>query len=69
ELGWKTGGFGLADGAGNRFSGETRWSAEEESLTLRFAEGELVRHPLQLASLEQEAAYLKNVHFILRFSS
>ena len=43
--------------------------AKEESLTLRFAKGELDRHPLQLASLQQEAAYLQNVHFTLKFSS
>ncbi|CAK8716223.1 Exopolyphosphatase [Candidatus Electrothrix aarhusensis] len=43
--------------------------AEEEGLSIRFAEGELDRHPLQLASLKQEATYLKNVDFILKFSS
>ncbi|WLE96503.1 MAG: exopolyphosphatase [Candidatus Electrothrix communis] len=43
--------------------------AEEEGLSIRFAKGELDRHPLQLASLKQEATYLKNVDFILKFSS
>ncbi|MCI5163712.1 MAG: exopolyphosphatase, partial [Candidatus Electrothrix sp. AX5] len=43
--------------------------AEEEGLVIRFAESELDRHPLQLASLEQEADYLKQVGFTLRFSS
>ncbi|MCI5121988.1 MAG: exopolyphosphatase, partial [Candidatus Electrothrix sp. AUS4] len=43
--------------------------AQEAGLSLRFAEGELDHHPLQLASLQQEAAYLQNVDFTLRFSS
>ena len=43
--------------------------AEEEGLSIRFAEGELDRHPLQLASLQQEAGYLQQVGFTLRFSS
>ena len=43
--------------------------AGEQGLFLCFAEGELDRHPLQLASLEQEASYLRNVDFTLRFSS
>ncbi|MCI5115693.1 MAG: Ppx/GppA family phosphatase, partial [Candidatus Electrothrix sp. AX1] len=43
--------------------------ADEQGLSLCFAEGELDRHPLQLASLKQEALYLKNVHFNLIFSS
>ncbi|MEN8198946.1 MAG: exopolyphosphatase [Thermodesulfobacteriota bacterium] len=40
----------------------------ENGLTLQFAEGELTKHPLQLTSLQQEANYLKNVDFELRFS-
>ena len=43
--------------------------AQEDGLSLRFAEGELDRHPLQLASLHQEAAYLQYMDFTLRFSS
>ncbi|MCI5227179.1 MAG: exopolyphosphatase, partial [Candidatus Electrothrix sp. AX2] len=43
--------------------------AQEDGLSLCFAEGELARHPLHLASLKQEAVYLKNVHFNLIFSS
>ncbi|MCI5178838.1 MAG: exopolyphosphatase, partial [Candidatus Electrothrix sp. AW3_4] len=43
--------------------------ADEQGLSLCFAEGELARHPLHLASLKQEAVYLKNVHFNLIFSS
>lgn len=43
--------------------------AQEEGLSIRFAEGELDRHPLQLVSLQQEAVYLQNAHFTLRFSS
>jgi len=43
--------------------------AEEKGLSLYFAEGELERHPLQLASLQQEALYLQHVDFILKFSS
>ncbi|MCI5119551.1 MAG: exopolyphosphatase, partial [Candidatus Electrothrix sp. LOE1_4_5] len=43
--------------------------ADEQGLSLCFAAGELDRHPLQLASLKQEALYLKNVHFNLIFSS
>ena len=43
--------------------------ANEQSLTLQFAKDELINHPLQLASLEQEADYLQNVDFELRFSS
>ncbi|MBU0960938.1 MAG: exopolyphosphatase [Proteobacteria bacterium] len=42
--------------------------ANENTLTLEFAKDELIIHPLQLASLEQEAKYLKNVGFELRFS-
>jgi len=41
----------------------------ENGLTLLFAEGELEQHPLQFASLEQEAEYLKKVGFTLRFSA
>jgi len=44
-------------------------TADEMSLTLQFAKDELVKHPLQLASLEQEADYLRNVEFELRFFS
>ncbi len=40
----------------------------ENGLALQFANGELLKHPLQLASLEQEADYLQNVDFELRFS-
>ena len=40
----------------------------ENSLTLKFAKDELSNHPLQLASLEQEAEYLNNVGFELCFS-
>ena len=43
--------------------------ADDNGLTLQFAKGELIKHPLQLASLEQEAKYLQNVGFELRFSS
>jgi len=43
--------------------------ASKDSLELQFAYKELITHPLQLASLEQEADYLKNVDFTLKFSS
>ncbi|MBU0946947.1 MAG: exopolyphosphatase [Proteobacteria bacterium] len=43
--------------------------ANENSLTLHFAKDELIKHPLQLASLEQEANYLKIVDFELKFYS
>ncbi len=43
--------------------------AGESSLTLHFARYELINHPLQRVSLEQEARYLKNVDFDLRFTS
>lgn len=43
--------------------------AGENSLTLQFAQYELINHPLQRASLEQEAQYLKNVDFNLKFIS
>jgi len=36
-------------------------------LTIHFAEDELTKHPLQLASLEQEAKYLQHVDFRLNF--
>ena len=39
----------------------------EHCLTLLFKKGELAKHPLQLASLEQEAKYLRRVDFDLRF--
>jgi exopolyphosphatase / guanosine-5'-triphosphate,3'-diphosphate pyrophosphatase len=38
----------------------------EHCLTLLFAKDELLNHPLQLASLEQEAQYLQKVDFDLR---
>ncbi len=41
----------------------------EHSLTLLFAKDELLNHPLQLASLEQEAKYLRKVDFDLSFFS
>ena len=41
----------------------------EKNLTLLFAKDELLKHPLQLASLEQEAKYLQKVDFELCFSS
>ncbi len=44
-------------------------AVNENSLTLQFAKDELMKHPLQLASLEQEAHYLKDVDFELKFSS
>jgi exopolyphosphatase/guanosine-5'-triphosphate,3'-diphosphate pyrophosphatase len=43
--------------------------AGEDSLTLQFAQYELIDHPLQRTSLEQEANYLKNVGFNLMFTS
>jgi exopolyphosphatase/guanosine-5'-triphosphate,3'-diphosphate pyrophosphatase len=43
--------------------------AGENSLTLQFAQYEMINHPLQRASLEQEAQYLKKVDFDLRFTS
>jgi exopolyphosphatase/guanosine-5'-triphosphate,3'-diphosphate pyrophosphatase len=43
--------------------------ASENSLTLQFARYELISHPLQRASLEQEARYLQNVGFKLTFTS
>lgn len=43
-------------------------TANENRLTLKFAKNELKNHPLQLASLEQEAHYLQNVGFDLKFS-
>jgi exopolyphosphatase/guanosine-5'-triphosphate,3'-diphosphate pyrophosphatase len=42
---------------------------EESGLILQFAKGELEQHPLQLASLEQEADYLKKIGFTLSFSA
>ena len=44
-------------------------TAQENGLTIQFAQDELTKHPLQLASLKQEADYLRNVDFELRFSS
>ncbi|MGW8193724.1 MAG: exopolyphosphatase [Desulforhopalus sp.] len=43
--------------------------ASENNLTLQFAQYELINHPLQRASLEQEAKYLENVDFNLKFTS
>ena len=43
--------------------------AKENNLTLHFAEYELINHPLQKTSLEQEADYLKKVNFNLTFTS
>jgi exopolyphosphatase/guanosine-5'-triphosphate,3'-diphosphate pyrophosphatase len=43
--------------------------AGKNSLTLQFAPYELINHPLQRVSLEQEAKFLKNVDFNLRFTS
>ncbi len=43
--------------------------AGENTLTLHFAQFELINHPLQRASLEQEAEYLKKVGFKLNFTS
>ncbi|MDJ0624307.1 MAG: exopolyphosphatase [Desulfocapsaceae bacterium] len=43
--------------------------AGEDSLILQFAEFELINHPLQRVSLEQEAKYLKKVGFQLEFTS
>jgi exopolyphosphatase / guanosine-5'-triphosphate,3'-diphosphate pyrophosphatase len=43
--------------------------ASESGLALQFAKDELIKHPLQLASLEQEADYLQSVDFELSFSS
>ncbi len=43
-------------------------TATENSLTLQFVKDELTKHPLQLASLEQEADYLRSVDFKLHFS-
>ncbi len=43
-------------------------SGHENGLTIRFADQELKKHPLQLASLEKEAKYLENVGFELKFS-
>lgn len=44
-------------------------TAHDNGLTIQFLQDELTRHPLQLASLKQEADYLHNVGFELRFSS
>jgi exopolyphosphatase/guanosine-5'-triphosphate,3'-diphosphate pyrophosphatase len=43
--------------------------AGENSLTLQFAQHELIDHPLQRASLEQEAKYLQDVDFKLKVTS
>ena len=41
----------------------------EVELTLHFEKYELIDHPLQRVSLEQEAKYLKKVDFDLNFTS
>lgn len=41
----------------------------ENNLTLQFAQYELINHPLQRTSLEQESKYLKNIGFNLEFTS
>ena len=46
-----------------------RVDASENNLTLQFAQYALINHPLQQASLEQEAKYLKKVDFNLEFTS
>jgi len=43
--------------------------ASENTLTLQFPKHELINHPLQRASLEQEAKYLKDVGFNLKVTS
>ena len=43
--------------------------AGENTLTLHFAPHELINHPLQRASLEQETRYLQNVDFDLKVTS
>lgn len=43
--------------------------ASDNNLTLQFAQYELINHPMQRASLEQEAKYLKNVDFNLKVTS
>jgi exopolyphosphatase/guanosine-5'-triphosphate,3'-diphosphate pyrophosphatase len=43
--------------------------AGENNLTLQFAAYELINHPLQRVSLEQEARYLRKVDFNLTFTS
>lgn len=43
--------------------------AGEDNLSLQFAPYELINHPLQQASLEQEAEYLQNIDFTLEFTS
>ena len=43
--------------------------ADDKGLTLQFAKGALIQHPLQLVSLEQEAKHLQSLGFELRFSS
>ena len=43
--------------------------AGENNLTLQFAQYELINHPLQRASLELEAKYLKKVDFNLKFTA
>jgi len=43
--------------------------ADGNTLTLKFAQHELINHPLQKISLEQEAEYLKNVGFTLEVIS
>ena len=43
-------------------------TATGNGLILKFAEDELTRHPLQLASLEREAEYLHKIGFDLKFT-
>jgi exopolyphosphatase/guanosine-5'-triphosphate,3'-diphosphate pyrophosphatase len=43
--------------------------ATETALSLQFAPYELINHPLQRISLEQEAEFLTNVGFTLTFTS
>lgn len=43
--------------------------AGEDNMTLQFLQYELINHPLQRISLDQEAKYLKNVGFNLTFTS
>ncbi len=40
----------------------------KKGLNIRFAQDELKKHPLHLASLEQEATYLRDIDFKLHFS-
>jgi len=44
-------------------------TASGDNLTIQFVRHELINHPLQRTSLEQEAKYLKEVDFNLKFTS